>query len=243
MAAGYGRALVLDGVDVELYPGICGLLGPNGAGKTTLMHTLATVLPARRGSLAIQGQAVDGAGAARDVRRSVGYLPQGFGFLPRFTVRELVTYVGWTKRIPSWRLDSAVQRAIERVDLAAAASVPLGKLSGGMVQRAGIAQALVNDPVLMLLDEPTSGLDPEQRLAFRGLLRQLDGVTVMLATHLVEDVQSVCQRVLILQQGRIAFDGPTDELARLGQRSSAEGLSPVERGYVAAMTESRTASG
>jgi ABC-2 type transport system ATP-binding protein len=222
-----GRRMAVDGVDLSLTTGVHGLLGPNGAGKTTLIRALATVLRPAGGELSLLG----GAGQ-RDVRRKLGYLPQEFGFYKRFTVREFVEYMAWLKEMPKAAVPDAVQRAIERVGLTDRADAKLKTLSGGMVRRAGIAQAIVNDPVILLLDEPTAGLDPAQRMQFRQLLRGLDDTCVVVSTHLVEDVAAACSDVVLLDAGRVVFQGTGAEMESAGTDADP-GDSPMERGYSA----------
>ncbi|MBB4904545.1 ABC transporter ATP-binding protein [Actinophytocola algeriensis] len=223
-----GRRMAVDGVDLSLTTGVHGLLGPNGAGKTTLIRALATVLRPAGGELDLLGGA-----DPRAVRRRLGYLPQEFGHYRRFTVREFVEYMAWLKEMPKADLPGAVQRAIERVGLTDRADDKLKTLSGGMVRRAGIAQAIVNDPAILLLDEPTAGLDPTQRMDFRRLLREFAGDTcVVVSTHLVEDVAAACTDVVLLDAGKVVFQGASAELAAAGTDADA-GDSPMERGYSA----------
>jgi ABC-type multidrug transport system ATPase subunit len=217
----------VDGVDLALTTGVHGLLGPNGAGKTTLIRALATVLRPAGGELSLLG----GAGL-REFRRRLGYLPQEFGFYRRFTVREFVEYMAWLKEMPKADVPGAVQRAIERVGLTGRADAKLKTLSGGMVRRVGIAQAIVNDPVVLLLDEPTAGLDPAQRMQFRELLRGLTDTCVVVSTHLVEDVAAACTDVVLLDAGRVVFQGAASEMAAAGTENDP-GDSPMERGYSA----------
>ena len=234
-----GRHLAVDGLDLALGNGVHGLLGPNGAGKTTLMRALATVLKPSDGRLDLLGVRVDARGDLRGVRRGLGYLPQQFGFYPRFTVREFVEYMAWLKEMPKEAVPGAAQRAIERVGLAAKAGARMKTLSGGMLRRAGIAQAIVNDPAVLLLDEPTVGLDPEQRLDFRELLRDM-GVDscVLVSTHLVEDVVAACTDVVMMNEGRLVFQGSPAELTAQGGDGDP-GDSPAERGYSALLRRHR----
>ncbi|GLX99956.1 MULTISPECIES: ABC transporter ATP-binding protein [Actinoplanes] len=236
-----GRHLAVDGLDLTLGTGVHGLLGPNGAGKTTLMRSLATVIKPSGGRLTLLGQDAGGHGDLREVRRNLGYLPQQFGFYPRFTVREFVEYMAWLKEMPKAGLAAAVQRAIDRVGLTAKADARLKTLSGGMLRRAGIAQAVVNDPRLLLLDEPTVGLDPEQRLEFRELLRDLGTDScVLVSTHLVEDVVAACTEVVLVNEGRLLHRGTPDSLIAEGDDRDP-GDSPAERGYSAILRKHRTA--
>jgi ABC-type multidrug transport system ATPase subunit len=216
------------------------VLGPNGAGKTTLMRALSTVVNPAAGRLTLLGAPVDGRGDLRVVRRKLGYLPQQFGFYPRFTVREFVSYMAWLKEMPKAAVPDAVQRAIDRVGLTAKADARMKSLSGGMLRRAGIAQAVVNDPELLLLDEPTVGLDPEQRLSLRELLRDLAADScVLVSTHLVEDVAAACTDVLLMNEGRLLFQGTPDDLIARGGQDDA-GDSPAERGYSALLRRDRS---
>jgi ABC-2 type transport system ATP-binding protein len=227
-----GRHLAVDGLDLALDTGVHGLLGPNGAGKSTLMRALATVLPPASGTLRLLGTEVSGRAGLRHIRRGLGYLPQAFGYYPRFTVREFVEYMAWLKEMPRADIPGAVQRAVDRVGLTGRADARLKTLSGGMLRRAGIAQAIVNDPPVLLLDEPTVGLDPEQRMDFRDLLRELGvDACVLVSTHLVEDVAAACTDVVLLDAGRLVWQGTADELARHGAAAGAPGDSATERGY------------
>ncbi|PWK81345.1 ABC-type multidrug transport system ATPase subunit [Lentzea atacamensis] len=225
-----GRRMAVDGVTLTMGRGVHGLLGPNGAGKTTLIRTLATVLRPASGNLVLFGGA-----DLREVRRRIGYLPQEFGHYRRFTVREFVAYVAWLKEMPDRDVPAAVQRAIDRVGLADRADDRLRTLSGGMIRRVGIAQAIVNDPEVLLLDEPTAGLDPAQRLRFRELLTELGTDScVVVSTHLVEDVAAACTDVVLLSRGKLVFQGTPAQLADAGTPEHA-GDSPIERGYSAAI--------
>ncbi|TQS40363.1 ABC transporter ATP-binding protein [Cryptosporangium phraense] len=234
-----GRHLAVDGLDLALPTGVHGLLGPNGAGKTTLMRALSTVVEPAGGTLTLLGKPVDGRADLREVRRGLGYLPQQFGFYPRFTVREFVEYLAWLKEMPKAAIPDAVQRAIDRVGLTDRAGHRMKTLSGGMLRRAGIAQAIVNDPDLLLLDEPTVGLDPEQRLDFRDLLRDLGTDScVLVSTHLVEDVVAACSDVVLMNEGKLVFHGTPDDLVARGGDADA-GDSPAERGYSALLRKHR----
>ncbi|MFT7836589.1 ABC transporter ATP-binding protein [Saccharothrix sp. BKS2] len=228
-----GRRMAVDGLDLRLGRGVHGLLGPNGAGKTTLIRSLATVLRPASGTLEVFGRSVSGRLDLREPRRALGYLPQDFGYYKRFTVREFVEYVAWLKEVPKRDIPGAVQRAVERVGLADRADDRLKTLSGGMVRRAGIAQAIVNDPELLLLDEPTAGLDPGQRVRFRELVQELGAdACVVVSTHLVEDVAAACSDVVLIAEGRLVFQGTPAELAAAGGPDHV-GDSPIERGYSA----------
>ncbi|CBG75031.1 MULTISPECIES: ABC transporter ATP-binding protein [Streptomyces] len=237
------KRMAVDGLDLSLGTGVHGLLGPNGAGKTTLIRALATVLRPAGGTLELLGESASGLGEHRALRRRIGYLPQEFGYYKRFTVREFVEYMAWLKEVPEADIPAAVQRAVERVGLADRADDRMKSLSGGMVRRVGIAQAIVNDPVILLLDEPTAGLDPAQRLRFRRLLQELGSDTcVVVSTHLVEDVAAACTDVVLFAEGRLVFQGTPDELAAAGGPDHV-GDSPLERGYSALLLDPRQERG
>jgi ABC-2 type transport system ATP-binding protein len=186
------------------------------------------------------GHSFTDAAGVRKVREQLGYLPQTLGFYRGFTAREYVEYVAWLRRMPSSEIPLAADRALSRVDLADRADTKLRKLSGGMQRRVGVAQAIVNDPRLLLLDEPTVGLDPEQRVGFRELLRELGSDTcVVVSTHLVEDVAHACDTVTIMDEGRVVERTDPHALAARGLDSESAGDSAVERGYTATLRTSR----
>ncbi|WP_415925015.1 ABC transporter ATP-binding protein [Streptomyces sp. AK04-3B] len=235
--------VALDGVDLGLGVGVHGLLGPNGAGKTSLIRVLATVARPSAGRVEILGEDVGDPARRGAVRSRLGYLPQEFGYYPGFTVREFVAYVAWLKDMPAAQVPAAVERAVGRVGLTDRADAKVKSLSGGMIRRVGIAQAIVNEPDVLLLDEPTAGLDPEQRLEFRGLLRDLGArATVVVSTHLVEDVAAACTEVTLLEAGRVAYRGTPASLAGLGEGTGGAGDNPTERGYTAALRAHRAES-
>jgi len=236
----FGHTQAVAGVDLTAGPGVFGLLGPNGAGKTTLLRMMATVIAPTSGSMRLLDRDPGGYGPRREIRRRLGYLPQNLGYYPSFTVVEFVEYFALLKEMPAARVPRAVASAIEQVDLGDKARAKLRTLSGGMLRRVGIAQAIVNDPDLLLLDEPTAGLDPEQRVAFRSLLRDLgQRASVVVSTHLVEDVGAACTEVALMNQGKIVFRGTPDELTARGEGHGV-GDAPLERGYSAVLTEARS---
>jgi ABC-2 type transport system ATP-binding protein len=238
-----GKRMAVDGLNLRLGTGVHGLLGPNGAGKTTLIRALATVLPPAGGKLELLGKPIGDRSGLRALRRRIGYLPQEFGYYPKFTVREFVEYIAWLKEMERGQVAGAVQRAIDRVGLTDRADDKMKTLSGGMLRRAGIAQAIVNDPDVLLLDEPTVGLDPAQRLDFRTLLRGLgERATVLVSTHLVEDVAAVCSHVVLMEAGKLVFEGTPADVAAAG-RPDDIGDSPIERGYSALLARHRQEQG
>jgi len=235
----FGRTMAVDRVSLRAGTGVFGLLGPNGAGKTTLLRTMATVIPPSSGTLRLLDRDPGQYGPRREVRRRLGYLPQNLGYYPGFTVLEFVEYFALLKEMPSARVPGAVAAAVERVDLGGKARAKLRTLSGGMLRRVGIAQAIVNEPELLLLDEPTAGLDPEQRVQFRDLLRDIgEHATVVVSTHLVEDVGAACTEVALMDQGKVVFRGTPDELTSRGV-GHGTGDAPLERGYSAVLAQAR----
>ncbi|KPI12518.1 ABC transporter related protein [Actinobacteria bacterium OK074] len=212
------RALVLDGLDLDLGPGVHALLGPNGAGKSTLLRVLATAVAATEGTLTLLGRDPRIPAQRLEIRRRLGYLPQEFGVFRGYTVREFLAYAAWLRDMPGGRIPDAVVRAADAVGLADRLDHRLRSLSGGMKQRVGIAQAVVNTPALLVLDEPTTGLDPEQRARFHALVRELGReACVVVSTHLMEDVAGACTDVTVLSPtGRITFRGSLTALEEAG---------------------------
>jgi ABC-2 type transport system ATP-binding protein len=207
-----GGVVALAGLDLTIPQGLFGLLGPNGSGKTTLMRILATLLEPTAGEATIWGHDVRREKAA--VRAMLGYMPQDFGFYPSLTAAETLDYFALLCRIddPAQRQER-IARALARVNLQEVAGRRVGTFSGGMKQRLGIAQALLNEPKLIIVDEPTSGLDPEERIRLRNLLAELarDRI-IILSTHIVSDIASSAEKLAILHQGVLLFSGPILEL-------------------------------
>jgi ABC-type multidrug transport system ATPase subunit len=237
----FGRTQAVAGVTLATGPGVFGLLGPNGAGKTSLLRMLATVIAPSSGRLRLLGRDPGVYGPRREIRRRLGYLPQNLGYYPGFTVVEFVEYFALLKDMPAGRVPGAVAAAVEQVGLGDKARAKLRALSGGMLRRVGIAQAIVNQPELLLLDEPTAGLDPEQRVAFRALLRDLaQRATVIVSTHLVEDVGAACSQVALMDKGELVFLGTPVELTARAEGTAAAGDAPLERGYSAVLAGARS---
>jgi len=216
-------------------PGVTGLLGPNGAGKTTLMRLLTGIYALQSGEIRIDGQSLTSPAGRDHAAAQVGYLPQTFGTYGNFTVREFVTYFSILHGVASSDLDTAVDEALRRVDLDGRAGDRMRSLSGGMVRRAGIAQAIAHRPRVLILDEPTAGLDPDQRYRLRETLRDLASETaVLISTHLAEDIAAFDDDVLVMQSGQLRFSGTVRELAALADRAETrenDMRSPVEKGY------------
>jgi len=235
-----GGVRALDGVSLVLEPGVLGLLGPNGAGKSTLMRILATLTRPTRGRVTW-----DGADIARtpDALRAVlGYLPQDFGVYPNLTPQEFLEYLAAARGISGAAARRRIETLLELVNLVDVRRRPLGGFSGGMRQRVGIAQALLNDPRLLIVDEPTGGLDPEERVRFRNLLADLAGNRiVILSTHIVSDVEAVATRIVLLAQGRMAADGAPEGLLRAAEGRVWEWL--VASDELAALRERHRVAG
>jgi ABC-2 type transport system ATP-binding protein len=191
---------------LDLRQGVLGLLGPNGAGKSTLMRILATVTQATEGRVSWNGNghAVDIAEHPDELRQVLGYLPQDFGIYPHLNAIEFLEYLAAIKGLDGRTARGRIDELLQVVNLVDAAKRPLGGLSGGMKQRVGIAQALLNDPQLLIVDEPTAGLDPEERVRFRGLIAELSSERiVILSTHIVSDVEATATSIAIMNQGHL----------------------------------------
>jgi ABC-type multidrug transport system ATPase subunit len=214
-----GNVQALRGIDLDIGQGMFGLLGPNGAGKTTLMRILAGILRPTSGTLTIGGQDGTTERGRTAVKRTLGYLPQELGMYPDLSAREFLDYIAILKGLDDRQArQRRVGDLLETVGLTDVASRRLKTFSGGMKRRVGIAQALLNDPRLLIVDEPTAGLDPEERIRFRNLLSELGGNrTVLLSTHIVEDVAQTCQRLAVLTDGRLIFRGTITDLVRAAQ--------------------------
>jgi ABC-type multidrug transport system ATPase subunit len=208
-----GKTWALRGFSLELQPGVLGLLGPNGAGKTTLMSILATITRASEGKVAWDG--VDIARSPDTLRALLGYLPQDFGVYPNLNAVEFLEYLAAIKGLDSGAARRRIDELLQLVNLADVRKRALGGYSGGMKQRIGIAQALLNDPRLLIVDEPTAGLDPEERVRFRNLLAELSGERiVILSTHIVSDVEAVATDIALISGGRLVAHAPPELLLR-----------------------------
>lgn len=198
----------VDRVDLRLTEGINGLLGANGAGKTTLMRMLCGILKPTTGSIALDGVDV----SSEDYRAVLGYLPQDFGYYPDFTGLDFLLYLAALKGLSRSHAKRKAKELLELVSLKDAGGKKIKTYSGGMKQRLGIAQALLNDPSLLIVDEPTAGLDPKERVRFRKLIAGLGQDTiVLLSTHIVSDVEKIADHMLMMSEGKIIFDEPWDK--------------------------------
>ncbi len=201
---------------LRLGPGILGLLGPNGAGKSTLMHILATLAKPTQGQVRWCGE--DIARNPDALRVALGYLPQDFGVYPALTAREFLGFLAAVKGLTGAHARQRIQTCLELVGLESVAERQLGDYSGGMRQRVGIAQALLNDPTLLIVDEPTVGLDPEERMRFRHVLTELAGERlIILSTHIVSDIEASATVLAVLSQGKLRFNDSPEALLAAAQ--------------------------
>ncbi|HLF14673.1 MAG TPA: ABC transporter ATP-binding protein [Bacteroidota bacterium] len=198
---------------LSLGPGVLGLLGPNGAGKSTLMRILATITKPTQGTVTWNG--TDILSSPDTVREVLGYLPQDFGVYPNLDTVEFLGYLAAAKGLDGPTARKRIDELLQLVNLTEIRNRPIGKFSGGMKQRVGIAQALLNDPRLLIVDEPTGGLDPEERVRFRNLLSELSGERiVILSTHIVSDVEAVATDIAIIRQGQMVSHSTPEDLLR-----------------------------
>ncbi|MGV0401776.1 ATP-binding cassette domain-containing protein [Corynebacterium uberis] len=238
VSGGYRHSPVLTDITFELRTGrVIALLGPNGAGKTTLLSILATVARPSSGELRIRGLDPRVRRDRDKIRRNLGYLPQNFSADESLTVSQFVSYSLWMRCYPSKLRDRATTEAIDTVGLGGDSDTALKSLSGGMRQRAGIAAAVAGHPQLIIVDEPTAGLDPQQRAHFRALLRELHSQqhppTVLLSTHLVEDVVSCADDLLVINSGQLCYQGPASVLGASG----ATTLEQMEHNYTSLISK------
>lgn len=229
----YGRRQALQGLTAAMGPGLIGLLGPNGAGKSTLMGLLATLSRLQSGTIKIGDDDISDIDA---IRRRVGFLPQEFTMPALERVRTVVEYAAWARGVDKKSAAQAAQTAMAATGIDERARERVRSLSGGYRQRLGIACALAGEPSLILLDEPTVGIDPVQRVQIRQLLAQAaQTATVVVATHLLEDLDVPGASVVVINEGRALFQGSVPELAQLGAAEVEPGQRPLEAGYVAAL--------
>lgn len=214
-------------VSLTLTAGVWGLLGANGAGKTTLMRMLAGILRPTEGQILCDGVEIGALGAA--YREKLGYLPQEFGFYPEFTVQDYLEYTAALKGLPRAEAARQIDALLERVSLAEVRRKKIVKLSGGMKRRVGIAQALLNDPEILILDEPTAGLDPGERVRFRNLLSEFaQDRIVLISTHIVSDVEYIAAENAVMKDGKIIAVDTTEGLVQQIEGKVWQGSAPAE---------------
>lgn len=207
----FGEFTAVDHISLVMNNGVYGLLGVNGAGKTTLMRMLCTLLRPTEGTIYCNGRDIWEMDS--EYRSLLGYLPQEFGFYPEFSVQDYLLYIAALKGIRPVVAKKRVKELIAKVGLAKVTAHKMKKLSGGMKRRAGIAQAMLNDPQILILDEPTAGLDPNERIRFRNLISELsEERLVLLSTHIVSDVEYIANEIWMMQEGRIVHQGTAEKI-------------------------------
>ena len=210
LSKNYGKKTALENVSVTIHSGLYGLLGRNGSGKTSLMRILATLSEASGGEISMNGIPIKETGKIREI---VGYLPQDFSFYRGMSVYGAMDYLGLLSEIPDKIRRERILALLEQVNLKEDMRTKVKALSGGMKRRLGIAQALLNDPKILILDEPTAGLDPKERVRFRNLLEGLGKDTiVVLSTHIVSDVDKIADAILLMKDGQLIFHGKREEI-------------------------------
>ena len=204
----YKSKIAVDRVSFNLTEGVTGLLGANGAGKTTLMRMITGILAPTSGDITADGIPVQ----TEEYRAILGYLPQDFGYYPEFTAREFVQYIAALKGLDKNTAKRKTDQLLELVGLSDVAGKKIKTFSGGMKQRVGIAQAIINDPKILILDEPTAGLDPKERVRFRNLIADIGKDTIVLfSTHIVSDIEHIASNVMMMRDGQIIYEGAWSE--------------------------------
>ncbi len=205
----YKNKIAVDRISLSFVPGIYGLLGANGAGKTTLMRMICGILTPTSGNISLDGIEV----SEEEYRAVLGYLPQDFGYYPEFSARDFLLYMATLKGLDKGAANERVEELLELVGLKEVAKKKIKTYSGGMKQRVGIAQALLNRPKILLLDEPTAGLDPKERVRFRNMIEGWGKESiVILSTHIVSDIDKIADRILMMRDGQLVFDGTRDDV-------------------------------
>lgn len=223
----YGRKIAVDCVSASLKPGVYGLLGANGAGKTTLMRMMCAILESTSGEVLLDGKEIISMGA--DYRNVLGYLPQDFGYYPGYTAQEFLLYVSALKGITKNIAKKRAAGLLDEVGLGDVANKRIKTFSGGMKQRVGIAQALLNNPEILILDEPTAGLDPKERVRFRNLLSDYAGdKIVILSTHIVSDIEAIADEILLMKKGKFVLQGSVPDLIKKAEGKVWELTVPQE---------------
>ena len=233
----YGDKRVLDDININIDKGVHGILGPIGAGKTTLLRILSTLIPKTSGEIYFDGINIEN---KKEIRKIIGYLPQEFSFYPNFTVYEILDYFAALSNKKLSR--NEILCKLEEVHLRELSKVKTKALSGGMKRRLGIAVAMVGEPEVLIVDEPTAGLDPEERIKARNMFLEIGkNKTVLLSTHIVEDIALICNTLVVLNKGKVIYDGTVGnmiEQAKGQSSSNAEGISPtLEDAYMKLIRE------
>ena len=224
----FGDFTAVNHINLTMTNGVYGLLGVNGAGKTTLMRMLCTLLKPTSGTICCNGKDIFNMDS--EYRKLLGYLPQDFGFYPEFTVEDYLLYIAALKGIRPVVAKKRVKELISKVGLSKAAHKKMKKLSGGMKRRAGIAQAMLNNPKILILDEPTAGLDPNERIRFRNLISELsEDRLVLLSTHIVSDIEYIANEIWLMKDGEVLHKGSIEELINSMTETVWECLVPKNR--------------
>jgi len=218
----YGAQKAIDGISFRASPGnVLGFLGPNGAGKSTTMKILTCYIPQSSGSASVCG--MDVSTHSMDVRRNIGYLPEHNPLYLEMYVREALTFIGSVYKLENSK--KRIEEVIELCGLGGEQNKKIGTLSKGYRQRLGLAQAIFSDPAVLILDEPTSGLDPNQVIGIRNLITELGKTkTVILSTHIMQEVEAVCEQVIIINKGKIVADDKLSSLKEVHQNKSLEDI-------------------
>lgn len=215
----FKKKIVLNNIQYTLEEGIYGLLGPNGAGKTTLIRTIANLYDVQHGEILIDGVNIK----KQNKLGSIGYLPQKFGVFTDLTVQEMMEYFANIKKIGWKERRKQIDECLKIVNLESEKKKKACHLSGGMIRRLGVAQALLGNPKLLLLDEPTAGLDPEERIRFKGIISRIrKGKTILISTHIVEDIEACCNHIIVMRDGTILKGGTGDEIRNFARNRICE---------------------
>lgn len=215
----FKKKIVLNNIQYTLEEGIYGLLGPNGAGKTTLIRAIANLYDVQHGEILIDGVNIK----KQNKLGNIGYLPQKFGVFSDLTVQEMMEYFANVKKINWKERKKQIEECLNVVNLENEKKKKAHHLSGGMIRRLGIAQALLGNPKLMLLDEPTAGLDPKERIRFKGIISKIrKGKTILISTHIVEDIEACCNHIIVMKDGVILKGGTNEEIRNFARNRICE---------------------
>lgn len=228
----FGRKTAVSHVNLELTPGVYGLLGPNGAGKTNLIRLLVDLLRPDQGAVLLDGKNISDMG--EEYRMQLGYLPQKAGYYPWLSAEKFLLYMAALKGLDRADAAERTRTLLQTVGLYEERKKHLSAYSGGMLQRVEIAQALLNDPKILILDEPTTGLDPQERIRFRNMIRRFSGDRIiLLSTHIVSDVEQEADQVILLREGHVVRTGTVQEISSsVAGKAVEDGTSPLENAYL-----------
>lgn len=210
------ETVALDNISLNIGTGVFGLLGRNGAGKTTLLRILTTILKPTEGDVNILGLELNEKNYKK-IKQNVGYIPQEFGFYKEFTVKEIMEYVCILRNIDNQKSKAVIDNALKNLNLKAHKNKKYKNLSGGMKRRLGLAQAMLEEPKILIVDEPTAGVDPQERINIRNILREYGAEhTVIFSTHIIEDIEHICSKLAILDFGKLIFCGDVEKILNSG---------------------------